>query len=189
MRKETKMKVVLSTNNEKQEHRKKLAEFLENKLNKKRGELMEKKYVISGGLDTARALHNFLKNEAQWKFNEALGIIEGCRVLNEEIFKLTSATSDHELELGPVTIEALYYFLTKEEGKGLEKAESFINNLLRPINEALTAYKTEWTEVNQMERDLGTLQDAIMNRISFEGEDEFLKEIEQELSEEIKNNQ
>lgn len=189
MGKETKLEVVSSTN-EKQEHRKKLATFLEEKLNSKRKEVSEKMYPVQGGVNTAKALHNFLKNDAQWKFTESIGVIEGARVLNEQLEKLGGKNPEStELQLSAITIEALYYFLTKEEGKGLPKALLYVNNLLRPINEALNVSKQDREEINQMERDLGTLQDAILNRVSFEGEDEFLAEIEKELTEEIKNNQ
>jgi hypothetical protein len=53
---------------------------------------------------------------------------------------------------------------------------------------ALNASKADREAINQMERDLGTLQDAILNRVGFEGEDQLLDEIEKELEEELKNN-
>lgn len=188
MAKEATLEVV-STTNEKQEHRKKLAGFLEEKLNAKRKEVSEKSYPISGGLDTAKALYNFIKNDAQWKFTESIGIIEATRVLQEQVELLGGKEpKSKELSLSAVTVEAVYYFLTKEEGKGLGKALSYVNNLLRPINEALSASKNDREEINQMERDLGTLQDAILNRVGFEGEDEFLKEIESELEAELSKN-
>ena len=188
MAKEATLEVVSATN-EKQEQRKKLATFLEEKLNSKRKEVTEKTYPISGGLTTAKALYNFIKNDAQWKFTESLGIIEASRVLNEQIEKLSAKNPETtELELSAVTVEAVYYFLTKEEGKGLGKAVTYVNNLLRPINEALSASKNDREGINQMERDLGTLQDAILNRVGFDGEDEFLNEIEKELGEELSKN-
>jgi hypothetical protein len=60
-----------------------------------------------------------------------------------------------------------------------------VNNILRPISEALNVSKADREEINQMERDLGTLQDAILNRVGFEGEDQLLSEIEKELQEEL----
>ena len=185
MAKEATLEVVSATN-EKQEQRKNLAAFLENKLNAKRDEVSSKGYPVSGGITTAKALHNYIKNDAQWKFTESLGIIESARVLDEQIAKMSGKTPEStELQLNAVTIEALYYFMTKEEGKGLGKAVSYVNNILRPISEALSVSKSDREEINQMERDLGTLQDAILNRVGFEGEDEFLAEIEKELNEEI----
>lgn len=185
MAKEATLEVVSATN-EKQEHRKKLAKFLEEKLESKRKEVSEKTYPISGGLDTAKALYNFIKNDAQWKFTESIGIIEAARVLDEQIKLLGGKEpKSNELTLSAVTVEAVYYFLTKEEGKGLGKAIAYVNNLLRPINEALSSSKSDREAINQMERDLGTLQDAILNRVNFDGEDEFLKEIESELEAEL----
>ena len=185
MAKEATLEVVSATN-EKQEQRKKMAEFLEKKLNDKRTEVSTKGYPVSGGMNTAKALFNFIKNDAQWKFTESLGIIESARVLDEQISKLGGKTPEAtELELNAVTIEALYYFMTKEEGKGLVKASAYVNNILRPISEALNVSKADREEINQMERDLGTLQDAILNRVGFEGEDQLLSEIEKELQEEL----
>lgn len=186
MAKEAKLEVV-STTNEKQEKRKILAEFLENKLNAKREEVAAKRYPVSGGLLTAKALYQFVKNDAQWKFTESLGILESARVLDEQVSLLSGKEPKAtELTLTAITIEAIYYFLTKEEGRGMNsKTATYVNNLLRPIIEALSASKNDREEINQMERDLGTLQDAILNRVGFEGEDEFLKEIESELEVEL----
>jgi hypothetical protein len=143
-------------------------------------------YPISGGLPVAKALYNFVKNDVQWKFTESLGVIESARILNDQVEKLSKkGESEGQLELSAVTIEALYYFMTKEEKKGLASAASFVNNLLRPISEALNASKNDREKINQMERDLGTLQDAILNRVGFEGEDQLLKEIEEELTKEL----
>lgn len=189
MAKEAKLEVV-STTNEKQEKRKILAEFLENKLNAKREEVAAKRYPVSGGLLTAKALYQFVKNDAQWKFTESLGILESARVLDEQVSLLSGKEPKAtELTLTAITIEAIYYFLTKEEGRGMNsKTATYVNNLLRPIIEALSASKNDREEINQMERDLGTLQDAILNRVGFEGEDEFLKEIESELEVELTKN-
>ena len=94
-----------------------------------------------------------------------------------------------ELELGALTIEALYYFLTKEEGKGLAKAVRYVNHLLRPVTEALNTSKADREEINQMEKDLATLQEAVHQRVGFEGEDDIVSEIEKEIQEEMgKNN-
>jgi hypothetical protein len=184
MKKETKLEVV-SSSVEKVEYRKGLAKKLETKLEEKRKEVAEKKYPINGGLIVAKSLYNFIKTEACWKFTESLGIVESARILEEEIKKLSDKNSENpQLELNAVTIEAIYYFMTKEEKRGLTSALNFINNLLRPISEALVISKNDREEINQMERDLGTLQDAILNRVGFEGEDALLKEIEDQLSKE-----
>ena len=188
MEKETTLEVVKKTD-EKQERRKYLAGELEKKLIATREEVATKEYPISGGIIAAQALHNFIKNDAQWKFTESLGIMEASRVLSDQITKLKEAQKNGEnvqLTLSAVTIEAIYYFMTKEEGKGLGKATLFVNHLLRPISEALNTSKEDRENINQMERDLGTIQDAVMNRVCFEGEDKLLKEIEEELEAELK---
>jgi hypothetical protein len=181
----TKIEVV-SSKNEKHEMRVKAAEFLEKKLSTKRDDVSKKRYPVSGGLTTAKALNQFIKNDAQWKFTESLGILESSRVLDEQVSILVGKQPEKtQLSLTAITIEAIYYFLTKEEGKGLSKAVSYVNNLLRPISEALNVSKADREEINQMERDFGTLQDAVLNRVGFEGEDSLLKEILDELAAEM----
>jgi len=183
MSNQPKLEVVSSTN-EKQEIRKRSAEFLEKKLEARREEVSNKAYPVKGGLATAKALREFIKTEAQWKFTESLGIIEAERVLSEQV-ALLEKKEVAEMELGALTIEALYYFLTKEEGKGLAKAVRYVNNLLRPVNEALTSSKADREEINQMEKDLATLQEAVHQRVGFDGEDSIVAEIEKELQEEM----
>ena len=183
MSKQPKLEVV-SAAKERQESRQKAAEFLKKKLEAKRQEVSEKLYAVSGGLNVAKSLRTFIQKEAQWKFTESLGIIEANRVLEEQVNGLQAKVKT-ELELGALTIEAIYYFLTKEEGKGIAKATSYVNDLLRPISESLNASKTDRESINQMEKDLATLEDAIHNRVNFEGEDKLLSEIEKEISEEM----
>ncbi len=184
----TKAKVeVVSEKNLKQERRTKLADLLEKKLEVAREEVKQKTYHVSGGLPVAKYLYNFIKNDAKWKFTESLGIMESARILHDQIkqFEDKSNTEKKELELTAVTIEAIYYFMTKEEDKGLPKALNFVNNLLHPISEALQNSKADREKINQMERDLGTLQDAVLNKVGVENEDELLKEIENEFEEEL----
>ena len=183
MSKQPKLEVV-SAAKERQESRQKAAEFLKKKLEAKRQEVSEKLYAVSCGLNVAKSLRTFIQKEAQWKFTESLGIIEANRVLEEQVNGLQAKVKT-ELELGALTIEAIYYFLTKEEGKGIAKATSYVNDLLRPISESLNASKTDRESINQMEKDLATLEDAIHNRVNFEGEDKLLSEIEKEISEEM----
>ena len=92
MTKQSKLEVVSSTN-EKQESRKRSAEFLENKLKTRREEVSKKTYPVNGGLETAKALRDFIKNDAQWKFTESLGIIESDRILSEQIVLLEKKVS------------------------------------------------------------------------------------------------
>lgn len=186
MSKQPKLEVVSSTQ-EKQENRKRLAEFLEKKLKNRREEVSKKTYQVNGGLATAKALREFIKTDAQWKFTESLGIIESDRVLGEQIALLEKKEAS-EIELGALTIEALYYFLTKEEGKGLAKAVRYVNHLLWPVNEALGVSKADREEINQMEKDLASLQEAVHQKVGFEGEDTIVSEIEKEIEEEMAKN-
>ena len=186
--KETVSKVeVVSSTNEKLERRKKLAEFLEKKFERESKQVSEKLYDVPGGLTTAKHLYEFVFKDASWKFSESIGVIEAARILSSEIEIIKDKKERENLLLNAVTIEAIYYFLTKVEKKGVSSARDFLHNLYRPIYEALTSSKEDRDRINQMMRDLGTLQDAILNRVNFEGEDKLLNEIEKELNKELES--
>jgi hypothetical protein len=150
------------------------------KIEAKEKEIENKKYIIEGGTKTATAVVNFLQNEASWKFSEALGVIEATRQV-EEAQKEILKGKTKELLIPALAVEAIYYFLTKVEGKGLIHATSYVNELLKPVTDALSRSKNDRTEIDQLVRDRGTIESAIDNGIDIENEDEILKEIQEEL--------
>jgi hypothetical protein len=153
---------------------------LTEKIEAKEKELETKKYIVEGGNKTAAALIQFLKEKASWKFSEALGVIESTKQIelaNQEIAK----GKTKELMIPALAIEAIYYFLTKVEGKGLEDATSYVNDLLKPVTDALGRSKNDRNEIDQLVRDRGTLESAIDSGIDIENEDAILKEIQEEL--------
>ena len=154
---------------------------LTEKIEAKEKEIENKKYIIEGGSKTADALVKFLKEKASWKFSEALGVIESTNQIenaNREILK----GKTKELLVPALALEAIYYFLTKVEGKGLDEAASYVNDLLKPVTDALGRSKNDRTEIDHLVRDRGTLESAMDSGVDIENEDQILKEIQEELA-------
>jgi hypothetical protein len=158
-----------------------IAEQLKTKIENREKELGVKKYIIKGGELTGKHLIAFIENDAQWKFSEALGIGECHRQLVEAVSNIKKVK---ELFVPALALEALYYFLTKVEGKGLSSANDYLNNLLKPITDALGRSKSDREALDQLIRDLGTIESAIDTGLSIENEDSLVKEIEAELKNE-----
>lgn len=170
------------TINKRKEQLKVIADQLKAKIESREKELSTKKYIIKGGETTGKALIAFVENDAQWKFSEALGIGECHRQLIESVSNIKKAK---EIFVSAMALEALYYFLTKVEGKGLSSANSYVNNLLKPITDALGRSKSDRESLDQLLRDLGTVESAIDTGATIENEDKFVKEIEAELKSEV----
>ena len=168
---------------EKNENRQKMVELLTARIDAKEKDLQTKKYIVQGGLETAESLLSFLKNDAQWKFSEALGIIEAVKQVEEAKKALTGGKAK-EVFVPGLALEAIYYFLTKVESKGLTHAELYVATL-KPISDALGRSKQDRESIDQLVRDRGTLESAIDNNVDIENEDEILKEIQAELAKEV----
>jgi hypothetical protein len=164
--------------------RQKMVDFLDKKITEKEVELESKKYVLEGRIEAAEALQNFLTKSAQWKFSEALGVIESVKQI-EEAAKALKTKKTTELMLPSLAIEAVYYFLTKVEGTGIEAANEYIA-LLKPVSDALSRSKQERQDLDQLVRDKGTLESAIDSGVDIENEDKILKEIQAEMEFEMK---
>ena len=161
------------------EQRQKLAATLEKNLTDFRAELEDKQYLVEGQLTTAEALHDFITRSAKWTFSESMGIIEASKQLETCVKDLKSGKRK-ELMLHNLTIEAVYYFVSKETGTGLTAAVGYFNTILKPILDALSRAKMDKDKKDQMEKDLATVQSAIdMGAIS-ELEESMLLEIEAE---------
>jgi GTPase involved in cell partitioning and DNA repair len=74
-------------------------------------ELESKKYLIDIDKSDILKLKNFNENDATWKFTESLGVIEVKKDLDK-------AVKEGKLYISSVAIEAIYYYLSKVEGKG-----------------------------------------------------------------------
>lgn len=162
------------------EQRKKLADNLEKKLENFRSELETKTYLIEGQASTAEFLLKFVKNSAKWSFSESMGVIEIARQLEAAIKDLKSGKRK-ELMLTTVGLEAIYYFLSKETGVGLDTAAILFNQAIKPVSEALSRAKMDRDKKDQMEKDLGSVQSAIDQGAISEVEEALLAEIEEEV--------
>jgi hypothetical protein len=86
-------------------------EKAEQELEAIKNELASKKYLIDIKKEDIVRLQNFNTNDAPWKFTESLGVIEVEKDLQK-------AAKDGNLYIGAIAIEAIYYYLSKVEGKG-----------------------------------------------------------------------
>ena len=162
------------------ETRQKLAADLEKKLNSFRAELENKQYLIEGQLATAEGLYNFITLDAKWSFSESMGIIEAAKQLEVSLKDLKSGKKK-ELMLPNLTIEAIYYCLSKETGTGLSAALTYFNLVLKPTTDALSRAKQDKEKCNQMEKDLATVLSAIDTGSVSELEETMITEIANEI--------
>lgn len=100
---------------------------------------------------------NFMQNEAQWREKEALGVIEICKVIDE---LKKDGIKNNILYMQALPLEASHYFISKQSGKGLAEARSFID-LLKPFEQALESAKADAKEIQDLERELAAAQQGI----------------------------
>ena len=158
------------------EQRQQLAADLEKRLNDFRTELETKTYLVEGQIVTAKALHKFITEDAKWNFSESMGIIETRRQL-DTIIKDLETGKRKEIMLSTLALEAIYYFLSKETGVGLESAIYYFNTILKPVTDALSRAKQDKEKKDQLERDVGQVQNAIDQGAVSEYEDQLIAEI------------
>jgi hypothetical protein len=170
--------------NERIEQKKKLIEMLEEKIQERSVKNQEKLYIVEGGKDAAYNALKFITNSAEWKFSEAMGVIEANRAIKEAIANIEDGKTS-EFYLKNLTLEAIYYFMTKVTGSGLGEALQFYAELLKPMSEALARAKADKDVLDKMMRDQGTLHHSIEVGASIENEDEIVKEIVNELEAEL----
>lgn len=103
------------------------------------------------------ALINFIEQEASWKNMEALGIVEVSKVLNSE--RLTGVKSGN-IYLPSLPIQALSFFLSKVELKGLEAAERHLR-FVKPIDDALKLIKLDNDKLNNLQSELAAAENGI----------------------------
>lgn len=167
----------------KNEERQKMVDLLTAKIADAEKSLQTKKYIIEGGLAIADSITMFLTEKAAWKFSESLGIMESVKQV-EEATKAINTGKVKELFVPSLALEAIYYFLTKVEGKGLAEAKSYIE-VLKPVSDALGRSKADREVIDQLIRDQATLESAIDGGADLENEDAILTEIQNELAKEI----
>lgn len=121
-------------------------------------ELKGKVYPVK--LETDEALNgliDFIDNGATWKNMEALGIIEVSKELHQEKLKGLKAGN---IFLTSLPIQAISFFLSKVEDKGVQRAERHIK-FVRPIDEALKLIKQDNDKINQLDSQLSAAENGI----------------------------
>lgn len=96
------------------------------------------------------ALIDFIDNGATWKNMEALGIIEVSKALHAEKSK---GLKSGNIFLQSLPVQALSFFLSKVEDKGVQRAERHIK-FVKPLDEALKLIKQDTDKVNMLETKL-----------------------------------
>lgn len=106
-------------------------------------ENLEKKgYIVEGGEKRAQILIDYLTNNSKWKFNESMGVIEATRQIEAAAENIRKGKTK-ELYLPNLCLEAVYYFISKVEGNGLEEAKFYVNELLKPVADGLGRAKID----------------------------------------------
>ena len=91
----------------------------EKELESLKKELETRKYLVDLDKNLIKVLQNFIYNDAPWKFTEALGIIEVKK-------EFVAVEKTGKLFIKGLTVEAIYYYISKVEGNGLTtKSSSF----------------------------------------------------------------
>jgi hypothetical protein len=115
-----------------------------------RTELETKKYLADINAAGIKALADFMRTEAQWKFTESLGIKEVQKELDQ-------CVKNGKLFMNAISYEALYFYLSKIEGKGERVTSEAITtldeylNTLKAINVIRNVISHENEKLKQME--------------------------------------
>jgi len=137
------------------EERQDLINAIQEEMDARNKEITEKYYIVEGGADAGEKFVAFLSTDAQWKFTEAIGILEAIKEIKVAIEK---AKKDKNLFLQVLPLEALWFFINKIEGFGSEKAKAYHDNLLKPVAEALGRVKADRDAINALAMRQGALE-------------------------------
>jgi len=137
------------------EERQDLIAAIQDEMDARNKEITEKYYIVEGGAAAGEKFVDFLSNDAQWKFTEAIGILEAIKEINEAIAK---AKTDKNLFLKVLPLEALWFFINKVDGAGASTAKAYHDNLLKPVAEALGRVKADRDAINALAMRQGALE-------------------------------
>jgi hypothetical protein len=137
------------------EERKSLVDAMQKELDRMNAEVREKLYIVEGGMATATYMLDYMKTRAKWKFSEAVGVIECVKELEAAIKKIETRK---ELFLQILPLEAMWFFINKEEGCGLDEAITYRNMLLQPLADALGRAKADRDAINELARRQAALE-------------------------------
>ena len=160
------------------EQRTKLLATLKENVAKFEKDLETRKYLIEGQEHIASLLLDFIDNKAEWKFSEALGIVETSKQISE-ILEAIRKGKTKEVMVSHLALEALYYFMSKSAGSGLDSAKQFVF-LLKPISDALGRAKQDKDKKDQMYKDIASVESAIDTGAVSDIEEKLIEEIASE---------
>lgn len=128
----------------------KALEEAEAELEKLKKEIESRKYLVDVDKNDIKKLEAFILNDAPWKFTESLGIVE----VEKEMKK---AVKEGKLFTTNVAIEAIYYYLSKVEGKGrntdataFDSVDDYLR-ILKGVTSAIERMKADNERVRQAE--------------------------------------
>jgi len=137
------------------DERKKELDILQTEIDNRNRELETKLYIVEGGAAAGEAFIKFATKEAKWKFTEAIGIVE---MLKEIEVAVANAKDGKQLFLRILPLEALWFFINKVEGIGLEDAKYYSDMLLKPVGDALARVKTDRESINELLMQQGSIE-------------------------------
>jgi len=140
----------LNTANELNEFQANALREAEEQLEALRKEISNKKYLIDLNKKDIDLIEKFNALDAQWKFTECLGVIE----LEKEI---RNAKKEKVFYANAVAVEAMYYYLSKVEGRGkttntetFENVDDFIR-VLKAFTSGKEKIKTDGDRLSHAE--------------------------------------
>lgn len=128
---------------------------LQEEIDSRNREMETKLYIVEGGAEAGEKFLKFVTEESQWKFTEAIGVVEMTKEIEDAV---ANAKGGKQLFLRVLPLEALWFFINKVEGVGLEKAKYYANNLLKPIGDALARVKADRDAINELMMRQGSLE-------------------------------
>lgn len=159
MTKEATLTVVSEKDAKKEQFVKQIAET-QKQLDEINDRISNRGYLVEGGEKTGKTVIDWVTHHATWKFTEALGVIESIKQVKSATDAIAKGKTK-ELMLPNLALEAIYYFISKQEGKGLSEANEYHDSLLKPIADALGRAKVDKDKVNNLEFNLASLQQGI----------------------------
>lgn len=123
----------------------------------------KKVYGVELSDETRQDIIDYMTNDVEWSFMEAVGIPKIVAVVNKEQIKNGS------MYLPGLELEALAFYLSKYKGKGLKEANKFLA-MNEAINEAYGLRAADNKAENTLKLKLDYLKGALAQGLAAEAE-------------------
>jgi len=124
-------------------------------------EYLKKKYLATLSIKEIEMVKKYIATEAPWKYTECLGI----KAIEEDINK--SLKANKKLFLPATAYEAIYFYLSKIEGKGdkpnvisIPSIDDYIS-ILKSINQVRNAISNDSDELKRLEFRVASFAEGI----------------------------